>query len=494
MNIFNESLGLGIGTNRLPIKNSDDDEGLEKSARMIAKALDMGCTYIDVAPSYSKGMAEKAVKLAFSYTDAPKNVTVKCSFSQNKTAEETIKCAKSSLENMGLSKASYFVVWGIKSYNEFLELSKKGALLDGAKECKKQGLVEHICFSTHAPVDDIIKILESGEFEGVTISMSALNFLTMEKVVEKAESLGIGVIIMNPLGGGMIPQNKEYFSFIANDNENTVEAALRLLKAYKGINIILSGFSTEKELEENINALNGCSEESAEERIERVKNAFCSIEDFCTGCNYCEGCPVGIPISSIMQSRNAALYPATASYNQTEPELVKDIQVFRKLNLDYSVMPETSENPCIKCGACEKKCTQHLKIMDSLDEFYKKCEKRSYSKEVQQNRLNEILKTDNYKIVAFYPAGGYLHKVLEFSKIEGDYDFIGFDGNPNLWGKTVNGLMVYSPNSILKYKPDIIIIMNYNYQNEIYNKIKKYEDMGIKIVKLHNHTDVPWVF
>ena len=137
--IFSNVGILGIGTNRLPIKNSDDEQGLEKSARFIAKALDMGCSYIDVAPSYSKGMAEKAVKLAFSYTDAPKNVTVKCSFSQNKTAEDAIKCAKASLQNMGLSKASFFVVWGVKSYNEFLELSKKGALLDGAKECKKQG-------------------------------------------------------------------------------------------------------------------------------------------------------------------------------------------------------------------------------------------------------------------------------------------------------------------------------------------------------------------
>lgn len=485
---------LGIGTNRLPIKNAEDEDGLEKSARLIAKALDMGCSYIDVAPSYSKGMAEKAVKLAFSYTDTSKNVTLKCSYSQNKTAEDAIKCAKTSLQNMGLSKASYFVVWGIKSYNEFLQLSKKGALLDGAKECKKQGLVDHICFSTHAPVDDIIKILESGEFEAVTISMSVLNFLTMEKVVKRAEELDIGVVIMNPLGGGMIPQNKAYFSFIANGNENTVEAALRLLKAYKGINIILSGISTEEELAENINALNGCSKESAEERIERVKNAFCSIDNFCTGCNYCDGCPAGIPISSFMQSRNAMLYPATTAYNQTEPELVKDIQFFRKLNLDYSVMPETSGNPCIKCGACEKKCTQHLKIIDALDEIYKKCEQRSYIKEIQENRLNEILKAGNYKKVAFYPAGGYLHKVLEFSKIDVDYEFISFDNNPDLWGKTINSIPVFPPSSISDHKPEIIVIMNYNYQNEIFNDIKNYEQIGIKIIKLHKTADVPWVF
>ena len=244
----------------------------------------------------------------------------------------------------------------------------------------------------------------------------------------------------------------------------------------------------------NINALKNDDCEKSDERIELVKKSFCSIEGFCTGCNYCDGCPKGIPISSIMQSRNAALYPATASYNQTEPELVSDIQVFRKLNLDYSVIPENADNPCVKCGVCEKKCTQHLKIMDSLDEFYKKCEKRSYSKEVQQNRLNEILKTDNYKKVAFYPAGGYLHKVLEFSKIDVNYELIGFDSNPDLWGKTINNIPVFSPDSISEHKPEIIVIMNYNYQNEIFDKIKKYEEIGIKIVKFHKTADVPWVF
>lgn len=494
MNIFYGINLLGIGTNRLPIENAEGTKGLEKSARLIAKALDMGCSYIDVAPSYSKGMAEKAVKLAFSYTDAPKNVTLKCSFSQNKTAENAIECAKTSLQNMGLSKASYFVVWGIKSYEEFLALSEKGALLDGAKECKKQGLVDHICFSTHAPVDDVLKILESGEFEAVTISMSALNFLTMEKVVKKAEELNVGVVIMNPLAGGVIPQNQEYFSFIANENESTVEGALRLLKSYKGINVILSGISNEEELLENINALKNDDCKKTAERIERVKNSFCSIEGFCTGCNYCDGCPAGIPICSIMQSRNAMLYPATASYNQTEPDLIKDIQFFRKLNLDYSFMPETTENPCIGCGICEKKCTQKLKIIDSLKESFEKCEKRSYSKSIQQNRLNEILKTGNYKKVAFYPAGGYLHKVLEFSKIDGNYDFIGFDGNPDLWGKTINNIPVFCPDTILEHKPDIIIVMNYNYQNEIYEGIKKYKDDGIDIVKLHKNNEVPWVF
>ena len=136
-----------------------------------------------------------------------------------------------------------------------------------------------------------------------------------------------------------------------------------------------------------------------------------------------------------------------------------------------------------------------MKIIDALNEIYKKCEQRSYTKEIQKNRLNEILKVGNYKKVAFYPAAGYLHKVLEFSEIDyNDYEFIGFDGNPDLWGKTINDITVFNPDTIPLHKPDVIIIMNYNYQSEIYEKIKIYETNGIKVINLHKKDDVPWVF
>ena len=495
MSIFDSVFPLGVGTNRLPINDVSDEAGLEKSARLIATALESGCSYIDVAWSYSRGMAELACRRAFTYTTAPRYVTIKSSFSQDKTAYDALKRAERSMENMGLGNAAYFVIWGIKSYDEFAALSRPGGLLDGALECKKRGLVDHICFSTHAPVKDIISIMKSGVFEGVTISMSPLNFLTMEPVVETAEKLDIGVAIMNPLGGGNIPQNMEYFSFLSNGQERTVEGALRLLKAYSGVKILISGISNEAQLEENINAIRGFNTESDRSRIARVTQSFQAIEGFCTGCGYCDGCPVNIPISSYMQSRNALLYPPVPTYHRTNPALLRDIQLFRKLNLEFVVMPDTSQNPCIHCGACERKCTQRLEITRALDEIFEKCRKRGYSMDVRRNRLQMLIESASGRKIAFFPAGGYLHQVLEMSELETNrYELMGFDNNPALWNTTINGLPVYSPEQIPELKPDLIIIVNYNYQDEIYDSIQKYVSEEIEVKKFHDDSDVPWVF
>ena len=50
---------------------------------------------------------------------------------------------------------------------------------------------------------------------------------------------------MNPLGGGMIPQNPEAFSYLTEGNDLTVpQAALRFVSSHKEITITLAGCTT----------------------------------------------------------------------------------------------------------------------------------------------------------------------------------------------------------------------------------------------------------
>jgi hypothetical protein len=51
-----------------------------------------------------------------------------------------------------------------------------------------------------------------------------------------------------------------------------------------------------------------------------------------------------------------------------------------------------------------------------------------------------------------------------------------------------------NPAKIPEIKPDIIVISNFIYSDEIYNSIKHFEESGIKIIKLHKPQDAPWVF
>lgn len=498
MTIFDNLFPLGIGTNRFLVKDAGDENGLERAAGLVAAALDAGCSYIDVASSYSKGFAGEICRRAFRMTDAKKDVAVKVSFLSDVSADDALRRVESEFEKLGIDHASFLVVWNIASLAQFEQIMAKGALYEGAARARELGLIDHICFSSHAKPGEIGHMIESGAFEGGTIAFSPLNSVLMEPVLEAARRRGVGLIAMNPLGGGVIPQAEEYFSFLrCQGDDSTATAALRYVHAHPAIQIALSGMSDLEQLRQNLSAFTDRNPIPPEERIGRVNAGFAALEGYCTGCGYCMPCPAGINIPAFMQSRNSTLFPTAPAYNRTDPEVLRSVRLFRKLQLDFSILPEDGRCRCLDCGACEKKCTQHLPIRTYLKEIYSRVNGAAFSVEARRNRLDLLLNGKGYQRVGFYPGGLYTAKVLEMYM-----DFFGrppfqaflFDSNPNSWGTVVAGHTVQPPEEIKRLDLDAIIITNFNYLDEIYQSVSAYEGQGIDILKLHEPNDVPWVF
>ena len=499
MTMFRNIYPLGLGTNRFPALNINDEAGLACSVQLVLHALDSGVNYIDVAPGYSRGTAYQVLRHAFNQTSKPYHVTLKSRLDTDKTADAVRRQAEFSLKAMGINKASYAVSWSIFNYNEFEHIIKKGGPYEGMQKLKDEGIVNYICFSTHAPVPDIIRILKSGAYEGMTISYSILNSIHMQEVLDTAIQYNIGIVSMNPLGGGVIPQNREYFNFVCGEGEkNTVQANLRYISAHSAVKVVVAGPSSIEEFNENLSAFTEKNLETSFKRIRRVNLSLKNICNFCTGCNYCvTDCPQSIPISSYMQSLNALLFKPVIAYNRIEPELLKNIQLFKKLFMDFNIIPETLNNPCIKCGLCESRCTQKLDIINSLDDMFERIKKCNFSQESHKNILDKLLNNQGYKKVGIYPSGGYFAWVKEKYRLffgEPEFEWILFNTDPAVWGTMQNKHSIYSPQRINELQPNVILICNYIYSDEIYNSIINYEKDGIRILKLHDTNSVPWLF
>jgi predicted aldo/keto reductase-like oxidoreductase len=487
---------LGIGTNRFKV---DSDTDIDESVKIIQHALTEGVNYIDVAYIYSKGKAEEIVRRALKQSKWKVHITLKSGNGIDRTAADAYFRAINSLKNMECDRASFFVAWGIKSYKDFLEMTSHGSLYEGALRLKDEGLVDHICASLHCPVDDIIKIMESGLFSGVTISYSVLNQSTMQNVLDKAAEYDIGIITMNSLGGGIIPQNPDFFSFLKyRGNETISQAALVYSYAHPQITTMLSGMATYFEFKENINALlKEEASQDAKNRISLVNKQLQELNGFCTGCRYCDDCQQGINIPEMMQSYNSIFFTGnTPLYRRTGKRLLENINICKKLKQDFHFIPEDTFNPCTKCQKCEKKCTQSIPIIKRLEELYVRFEESAYSRRHIKEKL-EMLLSRNYSKIAFYPGASYTSLVLGYL-----HDFVQnfhfeiflFDGNEKLWGTFNNGIEIQNPDKLSKIKPDIVIISNYTYDDEIYISIQHFESVGIKVVKLHGSQDVPWGF
>lgn len=498
MTIFDGYFPLGLGTSRFPISGRNDESGIEKSVAVVLKALELGVKYIDTSHIYSGGMAQTVLKRAFAQTKSPFSVTLKVQYGVDKTSDDAFRRVESSLTSMGIDKAAFFVSWSVKSYKEFEEIMKRGGIYDAAQRLKDEKIIKHICFSSHASAEDTVHIIESGAFEGMTLSYSLLNAVAMQPILDSAQAHDIGVVVMNPLAGGIIPQNRDFFAYACNSNEtNPVQASLRYIAAHSAIRIILSGCASVTELEENIAGIKSTDTEAPPERIMRVNKRISELDGFCTGCRYCDECPQGIAIPAIMQSRNTLLFEPPADYNRSDRKILRDIALFRKLYFDYGLDMGQMENNCVRCGKCEKKCTQRLNIVNAIADTYERARNAGYTKNSAKERLDQLLNGKGYTKVGFYPSGGYADYVLRLYREffgEPDWDILMFNGNPKMRGTMSGGYEVHSPEEILTLRPDAILINSYVYRDVIYKDLRPYEREGVDIFVLHKDKNIPWVW
>lgn len=498
MTIFDHVFPLGLGTNRFPVKSALDEDGIDTSAQIVAEAIKSGVDFIDVAHTYSRGTALEVLRRAFRQTGNFEGVTIKTRLNLDKTGDDVRRRAEGNLRSLGLSRTKYFYCWSVMSYEEFEALFKKDGIYEGAVKLKDEGIVDHLCFSVHAPADDILKMLRSRAFEAVTISFSLLNSLRCGEILKTAAELGIGVAAMNPLGGGIIPNNAEYFSFAQSKEDDTIaEAALRYVLSHKDIQIVLSGVSSKEELKENLGVVMSVPAEPPEERIARVNAHIQQLENFCTGCGYCAGCPKGIPISAIMQCRNYLAFGSKdPNYAFASETVQENIFALGKLEQEYSVLFETAENPCVRCGKCERVCTQRLDIMAAVSDTYSRARYSNFSRQARIARLNESIDNSEEHIVGMYPSGITSLAVRRFYEENiGKLNcrLVLFDSNPASWGQEEDGIRIYAPEDIQKLKPSVIIITSYKFKKEIYEAIKRYEADGIRIVLLCEDNELPWL-
>lgn len=500
MSVFSGFFPLGLGTSRLPVSGPNDAEGLERSVEIVLRALELGVNYIDVGHNYSAGMAPRVLKEAFRQTKRPFSTMVKVQYGEDRTADDARRRAELHLTAMGLERARFLTCWSIWSYEDFRHIMEKGGIYEGAQKLKDEGIIEHICCSLHAPPEEMIQIIESGAFEGVTVSYSLLNAAQMQPVLDMALRNGVGAAVMNPLGGGLIAQNRNFFSFACceSDGGDSVHAALRFAKSHPAVDIVLGGVSSVQELEDSATVFSSPDQEPAEKRMERVLSNVSDLKGFCTGCKYCEGCPQGIPTYALMRAKNCLLFDPVASYNRQEPEsLLYNLQMFYKLYYEERWLPASEENPCIHCGKCEKACTQKLDVIRGVSEVYQRAGQVGYTEAAHKARLKELLFQKGYRRVGLYPSGGFSRLIVERYRSwfgEPDFQWLLFNSDKKTWGQVDEGIKIHAPEEISILRLDMILVCTYRFDQEIMDSLLPYREQGVLIEKLHREGEVPWVF
>jgi predicted aldo/keto reductase-like oxidoreductase len=460
---------LGIGGARF-IHDATDSTQFTKNVDLVLKAMNAGINYFDTAPTYASGTSEKILGTAFAQTRNYNTfVSTKSMLSMDPTSDDVRRRIEQSIKTLCVERITFFHMWSILTIEQYKKIIAPNGPYEGALKAKEEGLIEHICFSAHCNGNEAAEILDSGLFEGVTLGVNVLNYRHRLKGLRKAWDLGLGVAVMNPLAGGLLPQNPEYFKFLSQGGMSVVDSAIQFLVNFKEISTILIGIGCERDLNEALAALD---KQPGEKFFKKIEAEFPgTVDSLCTTCNYCYGCPINLPVCRLMGTYNEYLLSN------------RSIAHFHERMRDWWGIYPFELFPCKGCGLCEEKCTQHLPIIERIQKI-NEINKMEFQK-WKDIAVRIFTGTSNkIGIYGFSYDAEYLFKCRNLWYENIDLDF--FDSNPAKWGKRVldSNFYIKPPSEILASGVERIVIAARKYAVEIRIFLKDYVPDNIQILTI----------
>lgn len=361
------SSALGFGCMRLPTTNPDDAASIDEAEAiaMIRRAIDGGVKYIDTAYPYHNGASETLVGKALKDGYREKVLlATKLPLWKVEKHEDMMALLDEQLAKLQVDYVDFYLLHAVA--RDRIEKMRKLDYKSFLNEAVRQGKIRYPSFSFHDDYATFMDVLDDYSWAMCQVQMNILdgeNQATL-KGIEEAGKRNIGVVVMEPLRGGLLAQPPAQVRKVYEDfpvHRSPVSWAFRYLYTMPQVITILSGMSSMEQVEDNLRIFDEAAEEplSAEETalFAQVKETYDScLRTRCTGCAYCQPCPKGVLIPRIFQGVDQAALRDGASFREGYAQIVAE---------------GGGAEHCVSCRKCEKLCPQHLPIVDFLASFRK---------------------------------------------------------------------------------------------------------------------------
>ncbi len=370
-----EASVLGFGCMRLPMleqKNPPKDfierqraVDEEKALEMMDYAIKNRINYFDSAYMYHAGNSELILGKAIKGKRDKLIITTKSPVMMIQKHDDFDRILDEQLKKLGTDHLDFYLLHGIA--RETWEKAKSLKVFNFLDRMQKDGRVRYAGFSFHDKTDVFKDIIDSYPWAACQIQYNYFdeNYQAGKEGLKYAASKGIGVIVMEPLRGGRftrrIPDAVQKIWDSTDVKRSPAEWGLRWVANHPEVSVILSGMTAMEQLKENISIADAFKPNSLTKKelgiINKVVSTYKELMAVdCTGCNYCMPCPNGVNIPMIF-----SLYNDVVMFKDEMPVIM------------YNTMmgPGQDAANCVECGECEKKCPQHIEIIDNLKDAHK---------------------------------------------------------------------------------------------------------------------------
>lgn len=364
-----ELSALGMGTMRLPVLDGNDakiDE--ERTAEMVAYAMEQGINYYDTAWGYHDGNSELVMgRVLEKYPRDSFFLATKFPGYDLTNMGKVEEIFEQQLKKCRVEYFDFYLFHNVCEMNIDAYLDKKYHIDEYLVKQKEQGRIRHLGFSAHGNYDVMKRFLEAYgdhmEFCQIQLNYIDWTFQDAKAKVELLKEYGIPVWVMEPVRGGKLaklPENAEKVLRELRPDENIPAWAFRFLQSIPGVTMILSGMSDFEQLKENIKTF-----ETEKTLSQEEMNTLLGVADGmldgtlpCTSCHYCVShCPKGLDIPGLLDLYN--------EHSFTGGGFLAPMALM-------AIPKEKHPTACIGCRSCEAVCPQQIKISEAMSDFAEK--------------------------------------------------------------------------------------------------------------------------
>ena len=345
------SLGFG-GFHLLEIPASEATE-------LVNAYLDKGGNYIETAATYGEGESERKIGLVM---EKRRNECVLVSKTPGRDAKGCRESVEQSLLNLRTDHLDVLLMHAVNSTDELNKILAPDGAFNEALILKKEGKINHIGLSMYGQPDVLIEALKRAPFEVV---MATINYYDinnypklLNELVPLANEKGVGVILMKPLGDGLLWRSVD----------KAFEYALSL-----EVSVVVTGMNSMEMLEADMNIAETHKKLTTEQMQDIIDTAPELGDYVCRQCGKCEGvCPKGIDFAGLF--RLEGLFDRqmrTGKVNDTADFALRDRLRFwfganEKAKQFYKSV-EPKGNVCNECGACNNVCPYKIDIQRKVN-------------------------------------------------------------------------------------------------------------------------------
>jgi predicted aldo/keto reductase-like oxidoreductase len=335
------------------------EDSLEACYQCTQRALDMGINHIETAHGY--GISERLYGDTWSRLRQKREDFFLMTKGSPATYDEARSQIELQLKNLKTDRIDLYGWHGINT-RERLGLATGGALA-ALRKFQEEGVIGHIGFSTHGPLDVILDAINTGEFAFVNLHYYYFFQRNLPAVVQAGlRDMGVFIISPNDKGGQLFYPSEPLKRICAP--LTPIQFNARFCLSHPQIHTLTFGIDRPEYFDEAAGIPNNgyyLTPRDQRIRLELDRQIEVLGDSYCTGCYACLPCPEQINIPEILRFRNMWKAYGMETFGKYRYNMLEEHGHW---------FPGTYGSACTDCGDCLPRCPVKLNIPALLRETH----------------------------------------------------------------------------------------------------------------------------